>query len=310
MPLDPQAEMLLKQMASAGGPALNTLSPVDARKLTGVMFRVPPGSEEPVHKVENRNIPGPAGEIPIRVYTPAGAGPFPVLVFIHGGGFVLCDLDTHDGACRSLTNEAGCVTVSVDYRLAPEHKFPAAVEDCYAATTWVSDHAKEINGDPKRIAVGGDSAGGNLSAVISMLARDAGKPHIMFQLLIYPATDTARNTESHKNFTDYFLTKDMIEYFYRHYLRGEADAKDPRISIALAKDFRALPPAHIITAEFDPLRDEGEAYGRRLIEAGVSAKVTRYDGMMHAFFSQGDIMDKGRLAVAECADALRKALLV
>jgi acetyl esterase len=307
MPLDPQAEMLLKQMAAAGGPALNTLSPAEARKVTGTMFRVPPGSEEPVHKVENRSIPGPAGNIPVRVYTPAGAGPFPVLVFFHGGGFVLCDLDSHDGACRSLTNEAGCVTVSIDYRLAPEHKFPAAVEDCYAAANWVSEHAKEIKGDPKRIAVGGDSAGGNLSAVVSMLARDAGKPHIMFQLLVYPATDTARNTESHKNFTDYFLTKDMIEYFYRHYLRGDADAKDPRMSIGLAKDFRALPPAHIITAEFDPLRDEGEAYGEKLRAAGVPVTVTRYPGMIHGFFTMATMLDQGKKAVSDAAQVLKKA---
>ncbi len=307
MPLDPQAEMLMKQMAAAGAPPMNKLSPADARRLTAAMFVVPPGSEEPVHKVENRNIPGPAGQIPVRIYTPAGAGPFPLLVFIHGGGFVICDLDSHDAACRSLTNQANCVTVSVDYRLAPEHKFPAAVEDSYAAALWVSEHAKELNGDPKRVAIGGDSAGGNLSAVVSMLARDAGKPKICFQLLIYPATDAHRNTESHKKFTDYFLTSDMIDYFIGHYLRGKEDENDPRMSIALAKDFTGLPPAHIITAEFDPLRDEGEAYAEILRGAGVAVTVTRYQGMIHGFFTMANVLDQGKKAVAEAAQVLKKA---
>lgn len=307
MPLDPQAEMLLKQMESAGAPPLNTLSPPDARRLTAAMFKVPPGTEEPVHKVENRSIPGPAGQIPVRIYTPAGAGPFPLLVFIHGGGFVICDLESHDAACRSLTNQAKCVTVSIDYRLAPEHKFPAAVDDSYAAALWVSEHAKELNGDPNRMAIGGDSAGGNLSAVVSMLARDAGKPKICFQLLVYPATDAHRKTESHRKFTDYFLTKEMIDYFIGHYLRGEADKNDPRMSIALAKNFKDLPPAHIITAEFDPLRDEGEAYAETLRSAGVASTVTRYPGMIHGFFTMANVLDRGKKAVAEAAAHLRKA---
>ncbi len=307
MPLDPQAEMLLKQIAASPAPALNTFSPADARRVTAMMFKLPPGSEEPVHKVENRNIPGPAGQIPVRIYTPAGAGPFPLLMFIHGGGFVICDLDSHDAACRSLTNQAGCVTVSIDYRLAPEHKFPAAVEDSYAAALWVSEHAKEINGDPSRMAVGGDSAGGNLSAVVSMLARDAGKPNICFQLLIYPATDSHRNTESHRNFTSYFLTKEMIDYFMGHYLHGKEDDNDPRISILLAKNFKGLPPAHVITAEFDPLRDEGEAYAERMRAAGVSVTAKRYPGMIHGFFTMANLLDQGKTAIAESAQALRKA---
>jgi acetyl esterase len=307
MPLDPQAELLLKQLASSPAPPLNTLSPADARRATAAMFTVAPGSEEPVHKVENRSIPGPAGQIPVRIYTPAGAGPFPLLMFIHGGGFVICDLDSHDAACRSLTNQAGCVTVSIDYRLAPEHKFPAAVDDCYAAAIWVSEHAKELNGDPKRLAVGGDSAGGNLSAVVSMLARDAGKPKICFQLLVYPATDAHRNTASHRNFTNYFLTKEMIDYFMGHYLRGKEDENDPRMSIALAKNFKGLPPAHIITAEFDPLRDEGESYAETLRAAGVPTTVTRYPGMIHGFFTMANVLDQGKKAVDEAARVLKKA---
>jgi acetyl esterase len=304
MPLDPQAEALMKQMAAMGMPAMNTLSPVDARKAMA-MFRQP--SQEQVHKIEDRTIPGPAGQIPVRVYTPAGSGPFPVLVFFHGGGWVIGDLESHDAACRSLTNQAGCVTVAIDYRLAPEHKFPAAVDDCYAAAVWVSEHAREVNGDAKRVAVGGDSAGGNLAAVVSILARDRGKPPLCFQLLVYPATDAALDTYSHRNFTEYFLTSDMVRYFYGHYLRGEADKKDPRLSPALTKDLKGLPPALVITAEFDPLRDEGEAYGEKLKSAGVPTTITRYPGMIHGFFTLANVLDQGKKAIGEASSALKKA---
>lgn len=304
MPLDPQAEALMKQMAAMGMPALNTLPPAEARKVMG-MFREP--SQEAVHKIENRTIPGPAGQIPVRVYTPAGAGPFPLLVFFHGGGWVIGDLESHDGACRSLTNQAGCVTVAIDYRLAPEHKFPAAVDDCYAAAVWVSEHAREFNGDAKRVAVGGDSAGGNLAAVVSILARDRGKPPLCFQLLIYPATDAALDTYSHRTFTEYFLTADMVRYFYGHYIRSEADKKDPMLSPALAKSLKGLPPALVITAEFDPLRDEGEAYGEKLKGAGVPVTITRYPGMIHGFFTLANVLDQGKKAVTEASAALKKA---
>jgi acetyl esterase len=308
MPLDPQVKILLDQIASAPGPKLHTLTAPDARRVTGSMFKVPPERTEKVFKVEDRKIPGPGGSIPIRVYTPEGNGPFPVLVFFHGGGWVICDLDSHDGPCRALTNKVGCVTVSVDYRLAPEHKFPAGVEDCFAATKWVSEHAKELNVDASRLAVGGDSAGGNLSAVIAQLARDAGGPKISFQLLIYPATEAELDTYSHKTFTDYFLTKDDIAWFWKQYLRTPADRKDPRIAPALAKSLKGLPPALIITAEFDPLRDEGEAYGEKLRAAGVPVSVTRYEGMIHGFVSMYEVLDKGKQAIDESAAALRKAL--
>jgi acetyl esterase len=307
MPLDPQVKVLMDQLAAAPGPALHTLDPAEARRLTANMFRVPPERAEKIAKVEDRKIPGPAGEIPIRIYTPEGAGPFPVLVFFHGGGWVIMNLDSHDGPCRALTNKAGCVTVSVDYRLAPENKFPAGVEDCFAATKWVAAHAKEFNADANRLAVGGDSAGGNLSAVISQLARDAGGPKIAFQLLIYPATEAELDTYSHKTFTNYFLTKDDINWFWGHYSRTPADRKDPRIAPALAKSFKGLPPALIITAEFDPLRDEGEAYGEKLRAAGVPVTVTRYDGMIHGFYSMYEVLSKGKQAIEESAAALRKA---
>lgn len=307
MPLDPQAAQVLEQMAAAGMPPLHTLSPTQAREATAAMFRVEPGKEEPVARVENRKIPGPAGEIPVRIYTPEGTGPFPVLVYIHGGGWVICDLDSHDAACRSLTNQAGCVTVSVDYRLAPEHKFPAAVDDSYAAVVWTAEHAKELNGDPSRIAVGGDSAGGNLAAAVALMARDKGTPKICFQLLIYPAVDGSLNTESMRSFTEFFLTPDLVSYFWAHYVRTNEDRDNPLASPTKAASLKGLPPALIITAEFDPLRDEGEAYAEKLKAAGVPVAMKRYDGMIHGFFTMADVLDQGKQAVAQSAAALKKA---
>jgi acetyl esterase len=307
MPLDPQVEALMKQMVAAGGPALETLSPADARAFASKTFGTLAGPVEEVGKVEDRKIPGPAGQIPVRVYTPTGAGPFPLLVFYHGGGWVIGDLDTHDNACRQLTRGARCVTVAVDYRLAPENKFPAAAEDCYAATLWAAEHARELGADASRIAVGGDSAGGNLSAVVSIMARDQGKPAIKFQLLIYPATDGALDTYSHQTFKEYFLTDKAVQYFWGHYVRSAADKKDPLASPALARSHAGLPPALIITAEFDPLRDEGEAYGEKLRAAGVPVTVTRYDGMIHGFFTMTGVLDQGKKAVEQASEALRKA---
>jgi acetyl esterase len=307
MPLDPQAKALMDQIAALNGPKLSSLTPAEARRVTAGTFKLPPDQVEKVHKIEDRKIPGPGGEIPIRVYTPGGSGPFSVLVFFHGGGWVICDLDTHDAPCRALTNKVGCVTVSIDYRLAPEHKFPAGVEDCFAATKWVAEHARELNVDANRLAIGGDSAGGNLTAVVAQLARDAGGPKIIFQLLIYPATEAELDTLSHKTFTDYFLTKEDIVWFWGHYLRSPADRKDPRVAPALTKSLKGLPPAFIITAEFDPLRDEGEAYGMNLREAGVDATVKRYDGMIHGFYSMFAMLDKGRQAIDDSAAALKKA---
>src|SRR5579885_966619 len=188
MPVDPQVQADLDQRAALM-PPLSTMAPEVIRQAIAMQLEATAEEKEPVAKVEDRTIPGPAGEIPVRIYTPEGSGPFPVLVFFHGGGWVICNLDTHDGSCRNLAKGAGCVVVSVDYRLAPEHKFPAAVEDCYAATKWVAEHAASFNGDPSRVAVGGDSAGGNLTAVIAQLARDRGEPSLVFQLLIYPATN-------------------------------------------------------------------------------------------------------------------------
>jgi acetyl esterase/lipase len=308
MPLDPQAQMLLEQMAAAGAPPLTAQSVADARK--GVLaFAQLGGDPESVNHVEDRKLPGHDGLIPVRIYTPAGSGPFPVLVYFHGGGWVLCDLDTHDPACRSLANAARCIVVSVDYRLAPEHKFPAAADDCYAATQWVMNNAPLINGDPGRVAVGGDSAGGNLAAAVALMARDRGAPAPMFQLLVYPVTDYYKpGTPSHKENADgYFLTFDDMVWFWNHYLNSEADAANPYACPLRAASLLGLPPALVITAEFDPLRDEGEMYAARLRDSGVAAELVRYDGMIHGFFSMAGVLQQGLNAVAFAAGRLRLA---
>ena len=308
MPVDPQAQALLDMLTAMNVPPMHTQSVAEVRASYDAMaqFRAAP---EEVHTVENRTIPGPAGEIPIRIYTPEGTGPLPVLVFFHGGGWTIGTLDSHDGVCRALTNQAQCIVVSVDYRLAPEHKFPAAVEDAYAATVWVAQNAASISGNPERIAVGGDSAGGNLAAVVSQMARDKDGPKLVYQLLIYPATDyfipgTASISE---NGQGYFLTYDSMVWFWNHYATSEEDAYNPMMAPLRATDFHNLPPALVITAEYDPLRDEGEMYAAKLQEAGVPVTATRYNGMIHGFFSMANIMDQAKVAIAEAAAALHGA---
>ena len=306
--VDHQSAALLQVMEQMNVPPMHTLTPVQAREMARGLAALPSAVEEVAH-VENLSIPGPAQPVPIRVYTPSGDGPFPVLVFFHGGGWVICDLDTHDALCRSLANAASCVVVSVDYRLAPEHKYPAALEDAYAAVEWVAGNAGRISGDPARIAVAGDSAGGTLSAAVSLMARDRSGPRLAFQLLIYPATDLSSfETGSHRDFADgYMLTSADVVYFRDHFLRSEEDRRDPLVSPLLAPDLSGLPPALAITGEFDPLRDEGEAYANRLKEAGVRARYTRYAGMIHGFVSLEGMVDRARDAIDEAAAALREA---
>jgi acetyl esterase len=307
MSLDPQAHALL--MAAVGAPPLNTLSVAAARQAMRDAL-VPLGGEpEPVNTTQDREIPGPLGTIPIRIYTPAGQGPFPVLVFFHGGGWVIGNLDTHDAMCRSLTRSAGCVTVSVDYRLAPEHKYPAARDDCYTATKWVADNARSLNGDPERLAVGGDSAGGSLAAVVTLMARDQGGPHLVYQLLIYPVTNYYNpGTASYQeNAAGYFLTRDDMIWFWNHYVSSEEEARHPYASPLQAENLHSLPPALVITAEFDPLRDEGERYAARLQEAGVSVVSIRYPGQMHLFVSMAGAIDQGKRALADASTSLRFA---
>ena len=248
----------------------------------------------------------PGGEIPLRVYTPAGAGPFPLLVYFHGGGWVIGSIETHDAICRTLTNAAGCVTVSVDYRLAPEHTFPAAIDDAYAATEWTAANAAELGGTSSAIAVGGDSAGGNLAAVVAQMARDRDGPALAYQVLVYPITDCVFDRPSYAaDATGYLLTKETMAWFWDHYVPDEADRTNPLVSPLRAKDLSGLPPALIITAEFDPLRDEGEAYASRLRDAGVAVDTNRYDNMTHGFIQMGGMLEEARAALAEAASGLR-----
>ncbi|MBX3027922.1 alpha/beta hydrolase [bacterium] len=308
MPLDPQARAFLDQLAAMGGQPLSSMGVAEARQAMELLSQMR-GAEVAIASAVDRTIPGPAGTIPVRFYTPNGTPPFPLLVYFHGGGWVLGSLDTHDEICRSLANGAGCVVVSVDYRLAPEHRYPAAAEDCHAATQWCAAHAAELGADASRIAVGGDSAGGNLAAVVAQMARDRGGPRLVFQLLIYPATDAACDTVSQReNAEGYLLTARDMTWFWGHYLgEGTPRASEPYASPLRAATLANLPPALVITAELDPLRDEGEAYAAALERAGVAAKVTRYDGMIHGFFGMGAMIDKAKTAVQEAAGTLRIA---
>ncbi len=308
MPLDPQVKMLLDQAAAAGRPPLRDQTVEESRSLMRSMIEVK-GDGPAVARVEDRKIPGPAVDIPVRIYWPEGPGPFPLLVWFHGGGWVLGDLDTADSTCRSLTVKSGSVVVSVDYRLAPENPYPAGVEDAWAATRWIAAQAEELGGDPGRIAVGGDSAGGNLAAVTAIQALRAGGPRLCYQLLIYPVTDGSMSHPSYReNGEGYQLTADAMEWFYQLYL-GEGDRRDPCVSPlhAAASDLVGLPPALLVTAEFDPLRDEGEAYGRRLEGAGVPVRLSRYDGQIHGFFSLDMFLVGGRAALDEASASLRAA---
>jgi acetyl esterase len=309
MPLDPQVKVLLEQLVAAGGPALDEMSPEEARTMF-VAIAALAGPPEEVASVDDRQIPGPAGNIPVRIYTPAdGAAPRPAIVYFHGGGFVIGNIDSHDATSRQLANLVGAVVVSVDYRLAPEHRSPAAAEDSYAATKWVADNAGALGVDAGRIAVAGDSAGGNLAAVTPLLARDRGGPAIAFQLLIYPVTDLTMSQPSiEANAEGYLLTAASLRWFYDHYLGETGDPKDPVLSPLFASDVSGLPPTHVVTAEFDPLRDEGEAYAERLREAGVPVTVKRYDGLIHGFFGMSLVVDASRAAVLEIAAQLTAGL--
>src|ERR1051325_6637444 len=273
MALDPQCRAVIDLVIKSGRPAYNTLSPKDARQLFRETRPASTPAPPEIGAVNNLTADGPHGPIPVRVYRPVGANAdtaLPVLVYFHGGGWVIGDLETHDVLCRQLTAEAGIEVVAVDYRLAPEAKFPAAVDDAWAATKWVVANAGKLGADPTRIAVGGDSAGGNLAAVVALLARDAGAPAIALQVLLYPVTDTSTETASYRQCADgYLLTRDGMQWFFDHYLKSPAEASDWRIAPLRAPSHAGVAPAVVITAGFDPLRDEGEAYARKLREAGV-----------------------------------------
>lgn len=302
MPVDPQAQLILDQLKHMPQIGPDT-KPTKVRQTYARL----PLPEEPVHAIVNRTIPGPAGDIPVRIYTPSDQTPLPALVYYHGGGWVIGDLDSHDDLCRFLANQTGCSVISVDYRLAPEHKFPAAVDDAFAALQWVHAHAEDIAIDRDRIAVAGDSAGGNLAAVVSILARDAGGPIPAAQVLIYPATAAHETFPSRLQFGEGFLlTESSMRWFAGHYLNDAAELTDFRVSPLVADNLQHLPPAFIITGEYDPLRDEGEAYAARLKEAGVPVTCNRYDGMIHDFVRLLRVIQKGRSAAQDAADFLKQ----
>ena len=309
MPLDPQAQALLEQIALLGGPKLNELTPPEAREVYRAFAAIKPVPETAA--VSDHVIPVADGEIAARMFLPMGCdpvNPLPVLVWLHGGGWVVGDLTTSDATAAELANASGCAVLNVDYRLAPEYAFPTPLEDAYAAVQWVVDAAGDLGVDQRRVAVGGDSAGGNLAAAVCLLAQQLGGPDIRFQLLVYPVTDGRRSYPSiRENGEGYLLEAPTLEWFWNCYL-GDADPETPLASPLYAPDLSGLPSALVITAEFDPLRDEGEAYAARLSQAGVIVESSRYDGQIHGFFSMSGIMDAGDKAIDEASRALRAAL--
>lgn len=308
MPLDPQAQALID--AAARQPPTESLSPDEVRAGLRERARLTGGEPQTVADVRDQDVPGPDGPIPIRVYVPrtTTSPPLPALVYFHGGGWVAGDLETHDVLCRALANGGDCTVIAVHYRRAPEHTFPAAIDDAAAATRWVVAHAAELGVDPERVAVGGDSAGGNLAAAVCLILRDAGGPRLVHQLLIYPVTDYNFGTQSYRDNADgYRLTRAAMQYYWRHYLRQESDAEDPRASPLRAADLRNLPPAYVVTAEYDPLRDEGHAYAEHLRAAGVPVVYRDEPGLIHGFFTMAGALDAGRRATADAAAALRQA---
>lgn len=310
--LHPEARALLDLIAEHGIAPIHTLSPAEARKayLDRRAFSQPAAPD--VAEVRELAADGPHGAIPLRMYRPLGSSAgavLPALVYFHGGGWVIGDLETHDVLCRELANGAGCAVVAVDYRLAPEFVFPHAVDDCLAATAWLQRNAVALGIDAARLAVGGDSAGGNLAAVVTHLARDAGDLPIAFQLLIYPATDQRLVAASHETNGDgYLLTRDSIAYYRGHYLPDAADWLDPRSSPLLRGDLRALPPALVVTAGYDPLRDEGLQYAQALSDAGNRVSHVCFERQIHGFITMGRVLDEANTAVALCAAELRRAL--
>ncbi len=305
--LDPEVEQYLRQTAQPEAPPLETVSPEEMRQVCVDLVNQFGGIPELVADIRDLQIDGPAGAIPIRVFTPEGSGPFPVLIYFHGGGWVMGDPSTHENITQPLTNRTGCVTVSVDYRLAPEHIFPAAVEDAYATTRWVVENSDSINGDGNRIAVGGDSAGGNLAAAVCLKARNERGPSLAYQLLLYPALDLSSfGTDSYRECGEgYGLPLEMMEWCRGHYLPAEPDRLNPYASPLVAEDLTNLPPALILTAEFDPLRDEGAEYANRLKDAGIAVKYSCYDGMVHGFLSVGGAITRAKDAIDEAASELR-----
>jgi len=311
--LHPQARFLLDLMVERKVPPTHTLTPVEARAFYRERRAVTQPAPPPIAETRELKADGPHGPIPLRLYHPQTeherkAAP-PVLVYFHGGGWVIGDLDTHDTLCRELANSAGIAVVAVDYRMGPEHRFPAAVNDCIAATRWVRDHAADLGVDALRIAVGGDSAGGNLATVVAIALRDAGDLPLRFQLLIYPATDQRRGWPSHtSNGQGYLLTAESMDYYHDHYIADKAMDLDWRASPLLHPDLSKLPPALVLTAGYDPLRDEALQYSHRLTAAGNRATHINFERQIHGFITMGKVIDEANAAVQICAAELRRAL--
>ncbi len=313
--LHPQAQALLTMMVERGVPPTHTLEPAQARAFYRDRRSVTQPEPPAVHGVRDLTAPGPHGDIPLRMYRPSAAAVLPVLVYYHGGGWVIGDLDTHDTLCRELALHSGCAVVAVDYRMGPEHRFPAAVDDCLAATRWLHAHAAELGLDAQRMAVGGDSAGGNLAAVVAIALRDerlrnVGTAALRHQLLIYPATDMRRVAPSHtSNGEGYLLTRDTMTYFHDHYITDPAHDADWRASPLLHSDLKGLPPALVLTAGYDPLRDEGLQYSQALTQAGNTATHVCFERQIHGFITMGRVIDEANTAVHICAAELRRALI-
>ena len=311
--LHPRAKALLRLMVEKNIPPTHTLEPKQAR----LFYRERRAATQPeppaVAEVRELSAPGAAGPIPLRMYRPGSSDAttaLPALVFFHGGGWVIGDLDTHDTLCRQLCNASGCAVIAVDYRLAPEHRFPAAVEDAIDATRWLHASAAALRLRADRIAVGGDSAGGNLAAVVALAARDTGDLPIAYQLLIYPATDQRRGQASHASSGEgYLLDSATMSYFPDHYITDPAQKLDWRASPLLHPDLRRLPPALVLTAGYDPLRDEGLQYAQALTEAGNRATLICFERQIHGFITMGRVIDEANTAVQLCAAALRQAML-
>jgi len=323
MPLDADAQAILNYFAKYNAPAITGLTPHTARKLPTLKNAVEEMTAEnpaaraaamikpmprPVGSITHQLIPSLNGDILARIYTPKGDGPFTVIVYFHGGGWVIANLEVYDSSCRALCNDANSIVISVAYRQAPEYKYPAAVEDAYAATQWAIEHAAEFNGVPTFVAVAGESAGGNLAAVTCLKAKKEGGFMPAAQLLIYPVTDARMNTASYSECADAApLNAAMMPWFWDHYLENESQGLEPYASPLLAKDLSGLPPAVVITAEHDPLRDEGEAYAEKLKQAGVPVRMKRFDGVMHEFFGLSGVVAKAAQAVTEASQGLEEA---
>ena len=308
MAIDPDAQTLLDMVRVANRPAFETVTPAEARELYAAGRPVLAPEPVPVAEIRDLTMLGRGGALALRLYHPVAGKTLPILVFFHGGGWVVGSIDTHDTVCRHLAVAAECAVLSVDYRMGPEHKLPAAVEDCVAATEWAADNATTLGGDPMRIAVGGDSAGGNLAAVVSLALRDNGRPRLSYQLLIYPATDAGMTHSSFARFAEgHLLTRSTMRWFYEQYLSGPGDVADWRVSPLRAPNLAGVAPAYVLTAGYDPLCDEGDAYARRLEEAGVPVKHRRFDRQIHGFISNGKVIRAADPALDDAAAALRAA---